>query len=157
MLALALLAGAALSTSGAFAGAPANPPVGKAGLAADPQSGTKIDLSREKSDVVPEIMRAISGKPMAPDAVGDVRYSFNVETVTNPPLNVSLGTEYVNGFYWVTGRDLGTNVKKLVKLNADGQFVTEFVQQACASTTFGYRDLAFNGTNLVTVTSAVLT
>jgi hypothetical protein len=79
-----------------------------------------------------------------------VLFTYNVEAVTVPPMNVSLGVEYALGHYWVTGRDNTTNARKLVKLNPAGQFVAEYPQQACASTTFGYRDLAFDGTLLVT-------
>jgi hypothetical protein len=80
--------------------------------------------------------------------LGDVLATFNVEAVTVPPANVSLGVEFARDHYWVSGRSLDDNIKKLYKLASDGNFVAEYVQDNCGGSTFGYRDGAFDGTYL---------
>ena len=83
-----------------------------------------------------------------PDALGDTLFTIDVAAATTPSDDIALGVQYAQGFYWVTGRNSGDNIKRLWKLTTAGVQVAVYTQDNCGSSTFGWRDLAFDGTNL---------
>ena len=48
----------------------------------------------------------------------------------------------------MTGRNVADGIKRLWKLTTAGVQVAVYTQDACASSTFGWRDMAFDGTFL---------
>ncbi|MGA9115306.1 MAG: S8 family serine peptidase [Bacteroidota bacterium] len=81
-------------------------------------------------------------------ALGDTLFSFNVENVTPGPAVLQLGVEYAMGYYWVTGGLQGAGSKYLYKFNPNGTLAAAYPQGT--STTFGWRDLCFDGRYLYT-------
>jgi N-acetylneuraminic acid mutarotase len=114
-----------------------------------PPDGDRPPVERINDDVAPVGSSSAENPAQSgPDVLGDILTSFNVEAITTPAANVSLGTEFAFGHYWFTGRSSTDNIKKLYKMNTAGAFVAEYVQQTCATSTFGWRDLASDGTYL---------
>jgi hypothetical protein len=131
--------------------------LGLAALALQPRLGFASSLMQPEIQQLPnpdasEKAPAYEGVPVAapnaPEALGDLIGSIDVASAVTPTFNTALGVEDALGFYWVTGRSLSDEVKKLLKFNRAGALIAQYVQEPCGSSSFGYRDLAFDGTFL---------
>ncbi len=86
--------------------------------------------------------------------LGDELYRIDVEATTTSV--VVLGVEYVNGHYWVTTGGLASNTEQnyLFELDDTGAVINTFIQPTVS--TWGWRDLAYDGTYLYGSDSAVI-
>ena len=76
---------------------------------------------------------------------GDILFTYDVETPTGD--TGCLGVEFDGTYLWVTGRDSPhEDIHKLHKFDADGNLITTYEQGT--SSTWGWRDLAWDGTYL---------
>ena len=113
----------------------------------------------------------LAGKPLGPDpAATDAapvrtpgeasRYFgenlFTIDAGTSTGSVVLLGVEYVNGEYWVTAAGLASNTEPnyLFRLDAAGTVLNQYTQ--ATSSTWGWRDLAYDGTYLYASDSSVV-
>ena len=99
-------------------------------------------MNDEKSDIANDVgstpIRTLSDP-------GDIIFSFSPETPTGD--NGCLGVEFDGTYFWVTGRDSPNgDIHKLHKFEADGTHVISYEQGT--SSTWGWRDLAWDGTYL---------
>jgi hypothetical protein len=75
---------------------------------------------------------------------GDEVFTFDPQT---PSGDVAcLGVEYDGTYFWVTGRHPSDEIHKLHKFDHNGNYIESFDQGT--SSTFGWRDMAFDGTYL---------
>jgi hypothetical protein len=75
---------------------------------------------------------------------GDQVFTFDPQTPTGDV--ACLGVEYDGTYFWVTGRHPLDEIHKLHKFDHDGNYIESFDQGT--TSTFGWRDLAFDGTYL---------
>ncbi|MCP4632614.1 MAG: T9SS type A sorting domain-containing protein [candidate division Zixibacteria bacterium] len=76
---------------------------------------------------------------------GDLLFEFNPQTQSGDTGN--LGIEFDGTYFWVTGRDAdGGDIHKLHKFDRDGVYIESFEQGT--SSTWGWRDIAWDGTYL---------
>lgn len=94
------------------------------------------------ADVAPGVVARVTEG----GAIGDTLFSFDVQNIGGPPANSQLGVEFAADHFWVTGRNTTDNIRKLYKFNRSGQLVASYLQGTIS--TFGWRDLAFDGTYL---------
>jgi hypothetical protein len=81
--------------------------------------------------------------------VWDVLFEYNIESMTGD--NLVLGSEFLNESFWVTGAagNQSAPPNYLYEISADGTTVLNTYEQAAsASSDWGYRDLAHDGTYL---------
>ena len=76
---------------------------------------------------------------------GDILFDFDVQTPTGD--NQCLGVEFDGEYFWVTGGGAAADPNKLYKFDASGSLIDTFDQPG-HSTSWGWRDLAFDGTYL---------
>jgi uncharacterized repeat protein (TIGR01451 family) len=121
--------------------------------------------------IVAVAVPAMAGKPYLPDpsktdlaasrSVGEAaRYFgenlFTVDAGSSTGSVVLLGVEYVNGEYWVTGAGVASNTEPnyLWRLDGSGTVLNQYTQPT--SSTWGWRDLAYDGTYLYASDSALV-
>ena len=75
---------------------------------------------------------------------GDELFTFDPQTA--PADEACLGVEFAANSFWVTGRHPSDNVHKLHKYDRNGVYIESFDQGT--SSTWGWRDLAWDGTYL---------
>lgn len=114
---------------------------------------------------------AMAGKPYGPDpskteiapsrSVGDAarffgENLFTIDAGTSTGSVVLLGVEFVNGEYWVTGAGLASNTEPnyLWRLDGSGNVLNQYTQPT--SSTWGWRDMAWDGTYLYSSDSPVV-
>jgi hypothetical protein len=138
---LLIIGGLALVVSSAGAQQPSNP--ASAPVAQTKGGGDRADKSTSPSNFINPASRA-----GLPDALGDTLFTIDIAGATTPSADSTIGVQYAQGFYWVTGRNVGDNIKRLWKLTTAGVQVAVYTQDNCAASTFGWRDMAFDGTFL---------
>jgi len=84
------------------------------------------------------------GNPHSILDFGDEVMTFDPQTPTND--EACLGMEFDGTYFWVTGRHPVDEVHKLHKFDRTGAYIESFDQGT--SSTWGWRDLAFDGTYL---------
>ena len=86
--------------------------------------------------------------------VGDLLFQIDAGSTTGSV--VLLGVEYVNGFYFVTAAGVSSSSEDnmLYQLDANGTVLNSWTQPT--SSTWGWRDLAFDGTYLYASDSSVI-
>lgn len=85
----------------------------------------------------------------ATDDQWDELFAYDVQTLTGDTF--CLGSEFMNGSFWVTGAasDYSTPPNYLYEISADGTtLLNSYEQAASAASDWGYRDLASDGTYL---------
>ncbi len=116
-------------------------------------SGVHVDAGKSSMITIDEALQseiteyAPTYDPNTPPTVldfGDELFTFDPQTPTGD--EACLGLEFDGTNFWVTGRHPVDGVHKLHKFDRNGAFIESFDQNT--SSTWGWRDMAFDGTYL---------